>query len=206
MSRENAIRILPHAIQNQDKMMRIFRDVPTWYKERLRKAYRKNTDKILRCPNLMTINHLIQGCELCGSVGRYSSETAVLYNYDRLYVIPNNPYIKFCIRTLVKHGRHVYTSFEFPTPKITSKNLTRIPQFYDPLAGLLYDCFVDEEDLDKNSSAYLINRAHKVCSEYGLLYCQLVVNKKQFMAVHKQSTPELEQKEYNLLLDDDPPF
>lgn len=180
--------------------MRTFRDVPHWYEERLRKTYRKNTDKILRCPNVYKTNHLIQGCVVCNSVGRYKGEDFVPYIYDRVYLMPNNPYLRFCIRAFVDRNRYIYTSVEFPTPKITSQNITRIPQFYDPLANLIYDCFVDEEDLDKNSNPYFINKAHRVCSEYGLHYCQVLINKKTFSVVHQQPIAKVDDAAYKSLV------
>ena len=186
--------------------MPIFRDVPKWYEDRLRKMYRKNTDKILRCPNIHRINHLTKGCALCSKFSIYTGEGFVGYCYDRMYLIRDSAYDRFCLRRLTDKERYLQTSIEFPTPKITSKNITRIPQFYEPATGIIYDCFPSIDDIAVNSSAYYINRAHKVCAEYGLRYYQLLINKKEFEVVNRQPMKDVDEAEHKMLLKTDLPF
>lgn len=167
--------------------MPIFKDVPEWYRERLSKMYRINAKVVLRCPHVMSTNHLIgHGCKYCHKIKIYKNEAPVFYLLNRGYFIRNDAYERFCLRKFVARGIKVETSFEFPTPKITSQHITRIPQFFDPHTGTVYDCFNSEEDIEKNSSIYYIRRAHKICAEYKLRYCQVLITRKEFVIINEQ--------------------
>lgn len=181
--------------------MTTFRDVPNWYNMRIQKMYRKNAKIILGCPDVLKRNHLIHGCTKCLKVRPRIDEAPVQYVFDRMYSINDSSYERFCLRTFVTRGRQVCTSVEFPLPKITSQHITRIPQFYDPAAGLVYDCFTSEEDIEKNSSIYYVRKAHKVCAEYGLTYCQMLITRKEFVVINQAPINGFDELSYKLLVE-----
>lgn len=184
-----------------------FKDVPAWYRERLRKMYRKNTNKILACPDLNKINHLGPGCARCRAIPMYLKEESTLLWDNRIYVIKDDAYDRFCLRRFQQRGVALLTSMEFPTPKITSQHITRIPQFFENHTGVIYDCYKSHKEVAEQSSPYYINRARKVCSEQGLSYCQVLINKKEFTTLLLPELGELDTLVHKLIsVSRRPPF
>jgi hypothetical protein len=80
------------------------------------------------------------------------------------------------LKAFIRQRRIVYTSLEFPTPKIVQRGHTRIPLLYEPLTDTIFDCFKDEKEASE-CGKYFIGHAQRVCAREGLFYNQVIVDK-----------------------------
>lgn len=156
--------------------MQTFKDLPETYKARIHHMYKKQAPKVLACKNIMRINHLIALCPACeGQARPHKYQTPSLINLDRLYVVVDQPWPKYCIRQLVNKRIRILTNLEFPTPIIKYRSVTRVPLFYDCVGNVVIDVF--SPDQKTKHSGYYFKHSVSVCKDLGMAYEQFVYDR-----------------------------